>query len=1327
MPFHHAGRTARSHKVCAPLNRALLASVATLALALTASPGFAGTTTGNLNYTGGAGLASTTGSIVNAGTGTPTYTDYGSNQELATVMVPGQSLSTFISDITANNLTINNTAGGNDHAALFNTFGGAHNANITTQDPLVFLVTGTNSITDTEVTASGGLGAAFYGLQTDTTGSDGGTVSFDSSGDTASSFTGNTGIYINNMGGSSSIVTSAADTINAISGSTGAGISIQTANYGNVFVVNRANETGTFGDYGMNLLTVGSSFIVVSNSGALSGATGAIFAHTVAGSIRLGMDPTFATFPGLTGAMTGGIVAITTGGGDITVATGTGGTINSATTNGINTSIQSSNANTLITVGDSIGAISAPSSSGVVAGTTGTGTIGITANANITGGIYGIRIIGGGGAVNITTASGTTVTGGTWGVFGDVGVDTVTVAGKVAGNITLSTGSANSLTLTSSGVATDGVVTGSISGGAASALTLNGTGSVTQDISALSGFATVAKSGTGTWTLTGTSAINPNYSITNGLLQIGNGVSNASLGTGTITITSGGLILNPAGSSTLANAIGGGGVVTKVGSGTVVLTGSNSYSLTTISGGTIQVGANGTTGTLGSGNVTDNGALIINRSNAYNQTTIIGGTGSLTQAGIGTATIFSTSAYTGATTINPTTTLALSDTGSIATSSGLTDNGTFDITFLSGLGTSIASLSGTGTVTAAGKSLTITAGAGTFLGTINTTGGVTISGGTETFNSTQTYTGGTTINSGAALVLGASGSVAGAITDNGTLGYGSTGTVTLTSFTGITGSGGIAEVGGGTLLVNTQSPLTGTSAVTSGTLIVGDINNPTASLGGGVLVGSLGTLEGHGTVNGAVTVVSGGTVKAGASIGTLSVNGTVALPVGTTFIEEFSNSAGSKLAATGAVTLGGKLQLVSDSATYTAGTDYKFITASSVTGTFSSVAGAPSGINTTVQYSASAVDLILGTPSATPAVATTFLFNTYGKTPNQIAAGAALTASSSTAPLYLALGTVVSTNTAAVPVTLGQLAGDIHPSLRSAAIEDARMIRDTMLGHMNRDPDGPILWAAGFGNVGNISDSNAANLGHRSGGFLVGGDIPVAATGNHLRLGLSGGYSTDNASTSGHLSTANGNEGHAGGYVAFTADQVHFYLGDDYGFGSVKLARAVSTLGAVLNSSQSQHSNQLFAELGYRSPWDLPLEPYLGIARVSSGQGAFVETGGIAALSGAAASDSEAFTTIGLRSELTDPITLGDINLMPHIDLGWQHAFQKLTPSQSVTFQSTGQSFLVLGVPLSNDAAKIKAGVEVKQGPATLFLDYDGEFASRVSENGISGGIDWQF
>ncbi|WP_415840542.1 autotransporter-associated beta strand repeat-containing protein, partial [Roseateles saccharophilus] len=49
--------------------------------------------------------------------------------------------------------------------------------------------------------------------------------------------------------------------------------------------------------------------------------------------------------------------------------------------------------------------------------------------------------------------------------------------------------------------------------------------------------------------------------------------------------------------------------LTKSGTGTIVLSGTNTYAgLTTISAGTLQVGAAGSTGTLGSGNVSDNAA-----------------------------------------------------------------------------------------------------------------------------------------------------------------------------------------------------------------------------------------------------------------------------------------------------------------------------------------------------------------------------------------------------------------------------------------------------------------------------------------------------------------------------------------------------------------------------------------------------------------------------------------------------------------------------------------------------------------------------------------------
>ncbi|MFG6490639.1 autotransporter-associated beta strand repeat-containing protein, partial [Roseateles sp. BYS78W] len=78
---------------------------------------------------------------------------------------------------------------------------------------------------------------------------------------------------------------------------------------------------------------------------------------------------------------------------------------------------------------------------------------------------------------------------------------------------------------------------------------------------------------------------------------------------------------------TLATALtSSGGSLTKSGTGTLTLTGANTYGTTTISTGTLQVGNGGTTGTLGSGAVTDNAALVFDRSNAFTVSNTISGT-----------------------------------------------------------------------------------------------------------------------------------------------------------------------------------------------------------------------------------------------------------------------------------------------------------------------------------------------------------------------------------------------------------------------------------------------------------------------------------------------------------------------------------------------------------------------------------------------------------------------------------------------------------------------------------------------------------------------------
>jgi autotransporter-associated beta strand protein len=97
------------------------------------------------------------------------------------------------------------------------------------------------------------------------------------------------------------------------------------------------------------------------------------------------------------------------------------------------------------------------------------------------------------------------------------------------------------------------------------------------------------------------------------------------------------------------------GIVVQNGTGTLTLTGTNTYgSGTTITnGGTLQVGNGGTSGSIGSGPVTDNGVLIFNRADDVTLARAITGTGSLIKTGAGKLTLSNTNdTYTGDTTVS---------------------------------------------------------------------------------------------------------------------------------------------------------------------------------------------------------------------------------------------------------------------------------------------------------------------------------------------------------------------------------------------------------------------------------------------------------------------------------------------------------------------------------------------------------------------------------------------------------------------------------------------------------------------------------------------------
>lgn len=276
--------------------------------------------------------------------------------------------------------------------------------------------------------------------------------------------------------------------------------------------------------------------------------------------------------------------------------------------------------------------------------------------------------------------------------------------------------------------------------------------------------------------------------------------------------------------NTLAASLGDNGgatSLTKSGAGTWVLLGNNTNTgSTTIAAGVLQIGTGGAGGSLGSGNITDNGSLVYNTSSTRTNGTI-SGTGSVTNNGSGTIILTGNSSYSGGTTIN-TGTLQVGNggaTGTLNAGSPVVNNGTLIY-------------NSTGSFTMSGNGL------------ISGTGNVIVRGAGNLFQAlgANTYTGWTQIDPGATFqpAQGNQGALASSVvTNNGTLKL-------VRQDTGVfIYSGPI--VGTGKLWVDANNvnngdvTLTGTNTYTGGTfianngLILGDPSVP----GGGTILGNV--------------------------------------------------------------------------------------------------------------------------------------------------------------------------------------------------------------------------------------------------------------------------------------------------------------------------------------------------------------------------------------------------------------------------------------------------------------------------------------------------------
>ena len=262
-----------------------------------------------------------------------------------------------------------------------------------------------------------------------------------------------------------------------------------------------------------------------------------------------------------------------------------------------------------------------------------------------------------------------------------------------------------------------------------------------------SGSGALQQAGAGTLTLTGnSSAFAGTTTVHNGRsLAIGTGGSLGASGSSLVlSDTSANVAFtNTSGTSTIGSTISGAGSLSKSGAGTGVITADNTYSgATTVSGGTLQVGNAGSTGTLGTGDVTlsNNANLHVLRAADTTLSNTISGAGNVSASITGTGSDLS---VTGPVSLTGGTVNLVAD-GNLSVQQALSTTNTTDaaIVLTAGKPTNAGTSSGGDvSMSASGSLSTGTGGRATiYTGSLSGSTGLGIATGNNRYNSDESST-----------------------------------------------------------------------------------------------------------------------------------------------------------------------------------------------------------------------------------------------------------------------------------------------------------------------------------------------------------------------------------------------------------------------------------------------------------------------------------------------------------------------------------------------------------------------------------------------------------
>lgn len=567
----------------------------------------------------------------------------------------------------------------------------------------------------------------------------------------------------------------------------------------------------------------------------------------------------------------------------------------------------------------------------------------------------------------------------------------------------------------------------------------------------------------------------------------------------------------------------------------------------------------------------------------------------------------------------------------------------------------------------------------------------------------------------------------------------------------IHGRGGMAKGGFGTLTMTGTNVYTGPTTITGGSLVVNGSNARSATI-----VEPFGRLSGTGTV-GATHVA--GTIEPGNAankLGTLTVAGDYHQTATAFFNAAITPDERSNLLVVqGQARLDGGTLRIDGVSPVALGKQYTLIQAANgVTGDFAHKPDDYVYIDLVTEKTANAYTVKVARNSGG--------FGAVANTANQRAAGSGLDGLFAGNTLFDSL--IMQTDAAAARSALGQLSGEIHPSVLGSLTNQSGMVREALIARlgqagiadgagmgfqsgansrygsgsgsgsgfssgsstpMSTGVGGKALWGQYLGSWNHVaSDGNAAAINSSYNGMLFGADTGV---GQATCLGMALGAGKSNVNAGSVNSSAKIDDYTLAAYGESKFDIAKVKYGTAYTWHSIDTRRSIAFANAGnAKADYDARTLQVFSELSTRKNFGrIDLEPYAGLAYVNTRADAFKESG-VAGLNGDAASQDLTFSTLGLRARTTWELPkAGALNLEG--GLGWRHAFGDVTPSTRMKFDG-GSAFTIAGAPLARDAMLLQAGLTWNVSDrASVGIAYASQLGKGVNDQSAQARAVWRF